>query len=334
MQNDIMVTVMVTFYNQKQYIKDSLGSIFNQETNFCYEVLCGDDGSTDGTYEELLRWKEQYSDRCFVFRMPREQGKKYEPIVRVSKNRVNLLKYAKGKYVTFLDGDDYYTDVNKLQKQVTLLEKYSDCVACGHPVTMLWDGESEKKQVLGKVTDYPVKMTNKVYWSHLWLHADTFLFRNIYKGREEQINSEFFDDNLITCYYIKYGNVIYIPNSMVIYRQIPGSSWNKRTPLQKAVVNMRVYSEAKKVLPEMKWYSFVKCHSAWKRFYLNRNDNIEANCTVAFVSHEKIVKDTLKYRKSGIAYKVYYEIKYFIPMHVGILIKIYKKLQKLSYQRI
>ena len=334
MKNEIIVTVMVTFYNQKQYIYDSLSAIFNQKTDFSYEVICGDDGSTDGTYEQLIKWQEKYPDMCTVLQMPREQGKKYEPIVRVSSNRVTLLKHAKGKYVTFLDGDDYYTDPYKLQKQVDLLEKHTDCVACGHPVIMLWDDEPDRKEVLGHIADYPVKMSNKVYWSHLWLHADTFLFRNVYKGKEEHINSEFFDDNLITCYFIKYGNVLYIPDQMVVYRQIPGSSWNKRTELQKAVVNMRVYHESKKVIPEMKWQCFMKCHSAWKKFYENRKADIASKCVVALVQDEKIVQDTLRYKKSNIFYKTLYEVKYFVPMHMGFMIRVLKKIQKMSYQKI
>ena len=334
MKNDVMVTVMVTFYNQKQYINDSLSAIFNQKTDFYYEVLCGDDGSTDGTYEELLRWQEKYPEQCTVLQMPREQGKKYEPIVRVSNNRVTLLKHAKGKYVTFLDGDDYYTDLYKLQKQVDLLEKYPDCVACGHPVVMWWDEEPERKEVLGYIADYPLKMSNKVYWSHLWLHADTFLFRNVYRGKEDCINSDFFDDNLITCYFIKYGNVLYIPDDMVVYRQIPGSSWNKRTELQKAVVNMRVYHEAKKVVPEMKWQSFMKCHSAWKKIYGNRKTDIANKCTVAFVQDERIVQDTLRYKDVNVFYKIFYEIKYFMPMHMGLVLRVLKKIQKMSYRRI
>lgn len=334
MKNDIMVTVMVTFYNQKQYIYDSLNAIFNQKTDFSFEVLCGDDGSTDGTYEELLLWQEKYPEQCSVYQMPRERERKYEPIVRVSSNRHTLLKHAKGKYVTFLDGDDYYIDPNKLQKQVDLLEKHIDCVACGHPVVMAWDDEPGRREVLGRIADYSVKMSNKKYWSHLWLHADTFLFRNVYHGREEQINPEFFDDNLITCYFIKYGDVIYIPDEMVVYRQIPESSWNKRTELQKAVVNMRVYHESKKVIPEMKWQCFMKCHSAWRHFYMNRKDDISSKCNVKFVKDERIVQDTLKYRSAGIGYKMFYELKYFIPIQMGLIFRILKKIMKLNYQRL
>lgn len=329
MKTDIMVTVMVTFYNQKKYIFDSLNAIFHQKTDFKYEVICGDDGSSDGTYEELLRWQEKYPEICTVLQMPREQDRKYEPIIRVSNNRHHMLKHARGKYVTFLDGDDYYTDTYKLQKQVDLLEKHTDCMACGHPVTMLWEEDPHKKQVLCYITDHAVRIKNRTYWTYWWLHAETFLFRNVYQGKEDLINKDFFDDNLITCYFIKHGDVIYIPDNMVVYRQISGSSWNMRTDLQKAIVNMKVYSESKKIIPEMKIQCFMRCQSAWKRFYENRKTNINLGYGEELVNREKFVKDTLQYQKSGILFKIWYEVKYSIPTRIGRLFTNFKRLQKI-----
>lgn len=329
-----MVTVMVTFYNQKKYIFDSLNSIFNQKTNFKYEVICGDDGSTDGTYEELLTWQKKYPQICTVLQMPRDQQKKYEPIVRVSNNRHNMLKHAKGKYVAFIDGDDYITDSNKLQKQVDLLEKYPTCVACGHPVTMLWDDNPDKNEELCHICDYTVKINKSVYWSHIWLHADSFLFRNIYKGKEQNINKDFFDDNLIACYFIKYGDVIYMPESMVVYRQISQSSWNMRDELQKSLVNIGVYYESKRILPKMKWQCFVRCFFAWKWFYFNRKTGIEIDSDMNLEKYGSIVKESCKYKNANSLFKILYEFKYFIPAHLEKVINKSWEYKERTYQKI
>lgn len=334
MNNEIMVTVMVTFYNQKKYIKDSLSAIFNQKTNFKYEVICGDDGSSDGTYEELLEWQKKYPEICTVVQMPREIGKKYEPIIRASNNRWCMLKLAKGKYITFLDGDDYYTDLNKFQKQVDMLEAYPECVGCVHPMKMLWENDPNKKRILGNIADYPLKIRNKIYWAYWWFPAEAFLFRNVYKGKEELINKDFFDDNIITCYFIKHGDIIYIPDNMVVYRQISDSSWNMRNDMEKAVVNMRVYNESKRIVPELKLQCFLKCQSAWRRFYKNRKADLQALNMGQLVENEKVVSDTLKYGNSGMLYKISYEIKYFIPMHMGWVIRNLKKVRKNTFQKI
>lgn len=334
MKNEIMVTVMVTFYNQKQYIFDSLNAIFNQKTNFKYEVICGDDGSSDGTYEELLLWQKKYSNMCKVLQMPREQGKNYEPIVRVSNNRHNLLKHAEGKYVTFIDGDDYIVDNYKLQKQVDLLEKHPECIACGHPVIMLWDDIPGKKEELCRIADYPVKIRKEVYWSHLWIHADALLFRNVYKGKEDRINKDFFDDNIITCYFIKYGDILYIPDGMVVYRQISNSSWNMRDDLQKLLVNIWVYNESKKILPKMKIPCFIRCYFAWKWFYANREKGISIQHNMDLKKYGKIVEESCKYKEASIFFKKWYDFKYYIPARLE---KQFNKLQRYkeyTYQKI
>ena len=215
-----------------------------------------------------------------------------------------------------------------------MLERYPEYIGCGHPMTMLWENNSAKKEILGFIADCPLKMKNKIFWAHWWIPSEAFLFRNVYKGREELINNNFFDDNLITCYFLKHGDIIYIPDNMVVYRQILDSSWNHRSALQKAVVNMGVYSEAKKIIPEMKLQCFMKGQASWRRFYINRNIDIESECNVEAVRHEPIVRDTLEYHKAGLLYKIRYELKYFVPVRMGLIIRVIRKLKKYRYEKL
>lgn len=335
MKKDIIVTVMVTFYNQKKYIKECLESILSQNVEFEYEILCGDDGSSDGTYEELLKWKKHYPNKISVYRMYRELGVKYEPIVRVSNNRVFLLSKANGKYITFLDGDDYYLDKDKLNKQVNLLEDNPTCVGCGHPIDVIWEDEPNKKgKQLGKVSNKPIIIGKKVYWKYIWFHADTFLFRNIFMNEIELIDSDFFDDNIITCYHLQYGDIIYLPDSMVAYRQIGESSWNSRTDLQRAFVNMHVYDVSVKILENMRWECFIKCYSAWKELYKNRKHDIKLDSYIGNICDISFVRDTLKYNNENFVFKVKYEIKYSVLMHIEIFIKIFRKFRFLLYKKV
>lgn len=99
-----------------------------------------------------------------TYRMPRDTSKEYEPIVRVSNNRISLLKNAKGKYITFLDGDDYYSDCCKLQKQVDALEKHPECVGCGHPINMKWEeNPTRPAQSVGTVASKAVIIPTSIY---------------------------------------------------------------------------------------------------------------------------------------------------------------------------
>lgn len=337
MSKDIIVSVMITYYNQKAYIKDSLGSVITQETNFLFEIICGDDGSCDGTYEELISWQERYPDIIKVIQMPREAGKKYEPIIRVSNSRCIMWKQARGKYVSFLDGDDYYTNRQKLQKQVDLMEKNPRCTGCGQPALMLWENDINRKQEISKIFNRVYIIPKKQYWGFYWFHADTFLYRNILIEKHQDINPLFFDDNLITCYFIKYGDVIYSPDDMTVYRQVDGSSWNKRTNLQKAYVNLSLYCESKRILG---WNlcCFVNCLSAWKAIYNNRYEKFdlsnESSTIVDIIMKNSFLKETMLFSKYGFIKKAKYYLKYFIPVHSEIIFKVFRRIGIVTYKKI
>lgn len=336
-EKPVKVSVLVTFYNQKEYIQQNLESILQQKTTYTYEIICGDDGSSDGTFEELLKWKGKYPDIISVYQMPRDIQKKYEPIVRVSNNRVNLLKHARGEYVYFLDGDDFYIDNQKIQIQVDFLEHNKKAVACGHPVKMVWDNESDKDKVIGRIADKAVLINKYVYWSFIWLHADSFLYRNVFlkdKKRIEEIDKDFFDDNLITCYFLQYGDVLYCPRCMVAYRQFSSSSWNNRSELQKAFVNMKVYCASKKILQKAKLMCLFRCHEAWVAFYKNKNEAIEISMGMRDIIKEKFVERTVAYKNKNHVFKILYNVRYFFALHCSVLIKILNRTKILTYRNV
>ena len=107
------VSVLISFYNLAPYVDQTMESVLAQKTDFPVEILCADDGSEDGTVELLRGWEKRYPDRVRVFVMDRIPGKKYEGnerIQRMNAIRGRLFYEAKGQYVCYLDGDDFYTD--------------------------------------------------------------------------------------------------------------------------------------------------------------------------------------------------------------------------------
>lgn len=110
----IKVSVCVTTYNLERYIKETLDSIFAQKTNFDYEVLIGDDASTDRTVEILTAFKNKYPDKIKLILHSSNIG--------VNRNDYSLISHASGKYIAWCDGDDVWIDRFKLQKQVDILD--------------------------------------------------------------------------------------------------------------------------------------------------------------------------------------------------------------------
>lgn len=317
--SDIQVSVLITFYNQKDSIERTLLSVLNQKTNFNYEILVGDDGSTDGTYECLKEWELKYNSLIQVFRMPRAKSVKYEPIVRVSNNRHNLLVHAKGKYLTFLDGDDYYTNENKLQIQKDILDSDPKLSACCHPFKMVWDNGQHEDKICGQLSSNYFSMSWKIYWLLTWIHAECFLFKNSYKNKENLINKNLFDDNLITLYFIKSGNIAYTPENMINYVQHESSSWNERSEIEKAYANMMLYQEANKIIPKYKFLTFFKLQSVFSSFYKSRNANLNFNYDQTFKLTNLFFIETQKYFNSSIYIKFLYHLKYFVPCHLSLL---------------
>lgn len=238
-KNDIKLSVMITTYNLSAYIAETLDSVLKQKTDFKYEILVGDDGSSDDTRDIVRSYIEQYPALIRLFVMDREPDVKYDKIERASKNRINLIEHAKGEYLIFLDGDDWYTDEYKLKKQVTLLDNLEnrDCVATAHNCYVYWSDDNKKlinnAENIKKIEPYD-------YWKYgMYFHSDTIMFRNIFNGKyPDYAPDDDYDDNIIMFILLKYGKIIYIPDTMVCYRQIDNSSWNSVDRIEKSVINM------------------------------------------------------------------------------------------------
>lgn len=330
MKKNIEVSILITFYNQAEYVEQTLESVINQRFDKEYEILCGDDGSTDGTYEKLLEYEKLFPFLIKVFRMKRDYSIKYEPIERVSENRLYLMRQANGKYISFLDGDDFYIDNNKIALQYSILENNYNCVGCGHPVKAYFDNK-KNNYIISNIYNRALIIDNKEYWRLFWFHADSFLFRNILLDNKLiNINNLFFDDNLITCYFIKFGKVIYIPNVMVAYRQIEDSSWNSRDELEKAFVNVKVFFESLRVLGNgYRLFCFIRCYESLKIIYNYRNKNINYNEIKFYnnISQFNFIKEIINYKNSNLIFKIRFELKYFIPFHISFIILLISRLE-------
>jgi glycosyltransferase involved in cell wall biosynthesis len=129
-----LVSVTVATYQHLNYIKECLDGILMQKVNFAYEVIIGEDDSTDGTQEICKEYAEKYPDKIRLFIRNRKISQYYnsngEFVARFNGiwNRMS----ARGKYIAMCEGDDYWTDPLKLQKQVDFLEANPEYSLCCH----------------------------------------------------------------------------------------------------------------------------------------------------------------------------------------------------------
>ncbi len=126
------VSICVTTYNHEDFIQEAIDSILAQQTNFPIEILIGEDGSDDKTREIVQRYEQQHKNLIRAF-YHEDKDKIYINGQKTGrKNLATNLINARGKYIALLDGDDYWLDNNKLQKQVDILENHPEYSICFH----------------------------------------------------------------------------------------------------------------------------------------------------------------------------------------------------------
>ena len=114
--NNILLTINCLTYNQCDYIRQALDGFLMQKTNFRYIISVHDDASTDGTQDIITEYARKYPDLIKATLEKENQYSKHDGSLR----RI-VESHLQGKYVAFCEGDDYWTDAYKLQKQVDFL---------------------------------------------------------------------------------------------------------------------------------------------------------------------------------------------------------------------
>lgn len=121
-QNDILVSVCCITYNQASFIRQCLDGFLMQKTNFKYEIIVHDDCSTDGTADIVREYAEKHPDILVPVLQSVNQFQQGKKKILAS----FVYPIARGKYLAMCEGDDYWTDPLKLQKQVDFLESHPD----------------------------------------------------------------------------------------------------------------------------------------------------------------------------------------------------------------
>lgn len=175
-----LVSVIVLTYNHEEYIRQALDSILSQNTTFPYEVIIGDDASTDKTQEIIFEYQEKYVSRIRTIFNPENLGP--------TRNSYNLLKMARGKYIANLEGDDFWIDDYKLQKQIDFLENNDAYI--GHASKFLKVSEDGNPII---VRYAPITMYNKAFTmndfmqnkANLLFQSSSLMYRNIFLNRNK-----------------------------------------------------------------------------------------------------------------------------------------------------
>ena len=238
----LMVTILCITYNQERYIRECLEGFVMQKTNFRFEAIVHDDASTDGTADIIREYEKNYPDIIKPIYETENQYSKHDG----SLDRI-MDEHTHGKYVAICEGDDYWIDPLKLQKQFDFMEAHPECSLCFHShYNLLLSGE--KKIHRPKVIKEFYSPENVILGGGGFMATGSMFYRWGYlknEGRPDFWKRSPVGDLPLMLYLATKGKVGYIDDTMSVYRrQAIGSwtsgqkSWKKRRRHYKAILNM------------------------------------------------------------------------------------------------
>jgi len=245
------VSIICNFYNHEQFIHDALESFIAQKTNFTYEILVHDDASSDLTAIILKEYQDKYPDLIKPIFQKENKGK-----LGINVWTEYQFPRATGQYIALCDGDDYWTDPLKLQKQVDFLEGNPDFILCYHWQSFKYERNAGVYygETLGADQMATSSLKDLFEWK-VRIETRTMMFRNIFNDSKlpDWFSKIAFGDIALNFIFGAFGKFGFINENMAVYR-ITGSGIS---------LNGRVS------LSEKKW--IIAHHYKWLSIWLYAN---------------------------------------------------------------
>ncbi|HRW73412.1 glycosyltransferase [Ottowia sp.] len=232
-----VVSVLICTYNHRAYLRDCLDNVLAQITDFPVEVIVHDDASSDGTADLVRQYAERFP-ACVQAVLQSEnqlsQGRKPRPLIR---------PLARGEFVAMCDGDDFWRDALKLQKQVDWLRAHPEHVLCFHDAFYHDAGGrslNERNLIPEARRDYTARELRELRWG--WMLMGTMLHRNIPLDLPPEYalvpNGDAFFPMLLAAH----GGAKYMDDiEPMAYRQSPVSRWTSRPLREQRAMSARTY---------------------------------------------------------------------------------------------
>jgi glycosyltransferase involved in cell wall biosynthesis len=212
-----LVSVITIAYNQVRYIEQTLDSILAQRTSFDFEVLVGDDCSSDGTAEVIAKYAKRHPQIVPVLRKTN-----FGP----NANFQDLARRVRGKFVAICEGDDFWTDPNKLQKQVDFFEEHPEFTVCFHQVKVLYENHPEIEEF------FPERCSRELSREHLLrqncIQTNSVMYRwrfgpdYPFELKPEIVPGDWYTHLLQA----KVGRIGYLDDCMAVYRRHSNGMWS------------------------------------------------------------------------------------------------------------
>ncbi len=274
------IDILIITYNQQDYISQAIDGILSQEHEFSYRINIADDFSTDKTREIITQYKEKYPNIINLILSTRNLGGK--------KNFINGTKYLLGEYISCLDGDDYWCDNKKLQKQISFLEENPDFVGCAHN-TLVIDGEGITKEIKFRKKIDDTYTIRDLLDGSISFPSSSLIFRNVFHGKiPDTQNNANAEDLFFSILHAQYGKIKYIDKVMSVYRSHGQGEWSSMQDEDKVKKTIQILTYAENLMEgKNKLYSKYGIKKSFKNLYKQATKNEKQNFIYRIINYVK-----------------------------------------------
>lgn len=202
-----LLSVCLITYNHEKYIRQAIEGVLCQKVDFDWEFIIADDFSTDGTRAIIIEYKEKFPELIKLILQEKNVGP--------GRNWFDLMEAPKSKYIAYFEGDDYWIDEKKLQKQVDFLENNTNCVFCFHKAYRISPNNLNYKDVYPKSVNNTI-VTTEEFFTIPTIPTASLVYRN------QTILNDFIHhsqgDFVLYCTMLSKGFAGYLDEIMSVYR--------------------------------------------------------------------------------------------------------------------
>ena len=292
-----MVSVVMITYNHEKYIKQAIEGILIQECNFDIELIISNDASSDQTHSKIEQIIKTYKGPISIKYYNHSDNK------GMMKNFVWSLNQANGKYIALCEGDDYWTDPYKLQKQVDFLEANPDFVLTSHNAMIINEQNQLIKEKKVNINEEKI-YTKEELKKGAFILTLTMCFRNIIKTYPKEVYGVKNGDTFLISLLGNYGKGKFMPEIIpAVYRVHSGGVWSQSNTKD------RIETKRNTFLRLHQYYSRIKDNEMsfyFKKKYIALSGNyvevVHENGNILKIIFQHILNKDSKYKIPSVLY--------------------------------
>ncbi|MCM8570475.1 glycosyltransferase [Gramella jeungdoensis] len=260
------VSILIQTFEHVDFIDKCVHSILNQKTDFEYEIILGEDLSSDGTREKCISLAEKHPNHIRLFLHHAGNKIKVDNFVTGNFNIFYNLIQAKGKYIALCDGDDYWDDPQKLYNQVNFLENNPSYILCFHDYNII---SSNKKDAIKLMKPINKDISSQeLQKCQVYPLTNTICFRNIHRDIPEEILEVFNIDSFWFSILGGYGGGKYLKSIRPSYYRVhEGGTWTNKNKAQNFMLKILFFEKLSAFYKKKKYLELSNYHNSQMLMY-------------------------------------------------------------------